>query len=106
MQKGKKKALMNEIEYSNEISWNVTRQFVKCIDETDFDKMHKVTNTVYGFVDNPAIMPDIYSVIDKLCKNDQGKTYTLEQVVCYVEAHRNKLLEKTGLIGTAVLNHV
>jgi hypothetical protein len=82
----------------------VTRQFVKCIDETDFDIMHKITDTVYGFVDKPALMPDIYAVVDKLCRNDQGKTFTLDHVVSQIEVYRTKQLGKSGLIGTSILH--
>jgi hypothetical protein len=52
--------------------WSVTKEFVKCIDEADFDRMHKVTDSVYGFTDKPALLPDIVFIIDKLTKTDKG----------------------------------
>ena len=41
-----------------------TRKFIACIDEDDFDRIHKVTDSsVYGFVDRPPILPLIITVI-------------------------------------------
>ena len=81
----------------------MTREFVKCIDEVDFDRMHKVTDTVYGFVDKPALLPDIVLVIDKLAKTNKGKVYTLDAVIKCVSAYRSKEMGKSGLLGNTVL---
>ena len=50
--------------------------------------MHKITNTVYGFVDKPALLPDIVVIIDKLSKEKKAKVYTLDMVVKQISAFR------------------
>jgi hypothetical protein len=51
------------------------------IDEADFDRMHKTVSTVYGWVDDPAILPDIILVIERLQNSNSGKKYDIEAVV-------------------------
>ena len=80
-QKEKKKALNLYPEEDPDVVYNVTKEFVRCIDEADFDRMHKITDTVYGFVDKPALLPDIVVIIDKLTKSNKAKVYTLDQVI-------------------------
>ena len=42
----------------------MTYSFTRSIDENDFDRMHKMKQTVYGWVDDPAMLPDIIAVIE------------------------------------------
>ena len=40
------------------------KEFILAINEKDFDKMHATTPTVYGWIDNPPLLPDIIQVIE------------------------------------------
>jgi hypothetical protein len=54
--------------------------------------MHKITDTVYGFADKPALLPDIVLIIDKLSRTNRGKVYNLDHVIKHVSKYRNKKL--------------
>ena len=89
-QKEKKKALVFDEQIVNDFVHEIVNQFINCIDEEDFNKVHKVTDTVYGFVNKPAILPDIMFVIDKLAKINKFKIFTLDIVIEKIANHRNK----------------
>jgi hypothetical protein len=103
MQKEKKKALEIEEDIENDFVFETVKQFINCIDEEDFNKVHKVTDTVYGFVNKPAVMPDIMVVIEKLTKINKNKIYTLGDVIEKISDFRQKQFVKTGLIDNTIL---
>ena len=103
VQKEKKKAVTLEDDANPDIVWNVTKEFIKCIDEADFDRMHKVTDTVYGFVDKPALLPDIVVVIDKLARTNRGKIVSLDALIKSISSYRTKEMGKSGLLGHTIM---
>ena len=92
-----------EDEVEHDIVWEVTKQLINCIDEDDFNVMHKVTDTVYGFVNKPAILPDIVTIIDKLSRTNTGKVFSLDQVIDQISKYRLKAMIKSGLIDNTIL---
>ena len=80
----KKKSLeIKEDLKMNSFVLKTVQRFIQCIDEADFDRIHKCVDSVYGFADKPAIMPLIVTVIDKLSKTEKKK-YSLNKVIKHI----------------------
>lgn len=67
-----------------------THAFTQAIDENDFDRMHKMIQTVYGWVDDPPLLPDIILVVEKLTKTNSGELFDLEMVIKSVSLFRQQ----------------
>ena len=87
---------------NNEVK-RIAKQFVDCIDENDFNQIHKVTETVYGFVDSPPLLPTILTTIDSLTKTNTKKKYTVDKLIKKISANRQLELETSRLLDSTIM---
>jgi hypothetical protein len=66
----------------------IVQQFTYFISEEEFDFIHKVAATVYGFVDKPQLMPDIISEVDRMIRTNTAEKYDRKRMVKEIAAFR------------------
>jgi len=81
---------------SNNIVSQTVRKLCWAISEQDFDRMHKLSNSAYGFCDKPKLTKDIETVVRKLAQLKKRRQYTTDMLIIKVARYRHTKLKRTG----------
>jgi len=81
---------------SDNIVSQTVRKLCWAISEQDFDRMHKLSNSAYGFCDKPKLTKDVETVVRKLAQLKKRRAYTTDMLIIKVARYRHTKLKRTG----------